>query len=327
MKKYRFSITNSYEKENPMTFKQLQYVIEISKCTSLTQAAKNLYVSQPNLSKAIQELEDEFGIKILTRGRSGIAFTSEGTDFILYATHILDQIDTMYDCFCADRIEETAYLNISSQHYIFVADAVSSMIKRTEKDKHIKINYLEKPTSQIIDDIRDRTSQIGILFLSELNRGFMNNIFSKNAIEFTPLFSTRPCAYLNFDHPLAGKRSLTVNDLEEYPYVCYTQGLDSPRYSEEVLSPQSPKQIIYVEDTSSMMHIIKTSNAYNIGTGCNIDGFMNDDYRVIPVNDLVHDMTLGWIKLKDFALSSETIMFIECLKESISKCTYISNKK
>ena len=65
-----------------MTFKQLEYVLAIAKCGSLSQAAAKLYISQPALSEAIQNLEDELGFSIFSRSHLGMSLTSEGESFI-----------------------------------------------------------------------------------------------------------------------------------------------------------------------------------------------------------------------------------------------------
>ena len=156
-----------------MTLRQLRYIVEVSNCTSLTQAANNLFIAQPSLSNAIHELENELGFKILNRSRRGITFTREGMDFVLYAAQVLNQADALYDRFSKTRSANAKTLNVTGHHYIFVAEAVSTFVNSLDSDTIIKIHYREGSTSVLIDDISTRRSEIGIIFLSDINRGFM----------------------------------------------------------------------------------------------------------------------------------------------------------
>ncbi|MCI2062693.1 MAG: LysR family transcriptional regulator [Eubacteriaceae bacterium] len=306
-----------------MTLRQLRYIVEVSNCTSLTQAANNLFIAQPSLSNAIHELENELGFKILNRSRRGITFTREGMDFVLYAAQVLNQADALYDRFSKTRSANAKTLNVTGHHYIFVAEAVSTFVNSLDSDTIIKIHYREGSTSVLIDDISTRRSEIGIIFLSDINRGFMTQVLKENNMEFHHLFSSHPCAYISRNHPLAGQNSVTLDDLAPYPYICYEQDVDSPRFAEEVLSPPSPKQIIYAHNSLSMMHIIDKTQAYNIGSGSNTG---NEEYNkicMVPIRNIVKSMQIGWINLKNQPLSESAEMFIEHLQRAAANATFI----
>lgn len=85
-----------------MNLKQLRYAVEIERTGSITQAAKNLYMAQPNLSKAIRELEDELGIVLFTRTSRGMEPTGEGIRFLGRAREILSQFDQLQDLYRPD---------------------------------------------------------------------------------------------------------------------------------------------------------------------------------------------------------------------------------
>ena len=68
-----------------MTFQQLTYVVEISKCGSINKAAHKLFLSQSGISTAVRELEEELGIKFFVRSNRGVEFTPEGKEFLGYA--------------------------------------------------------------------------------------------------------------------------------------------------------------------------------------------------------------------------------------------------
>ena len=84
-----------------MTIQQLRYIVEVSKCSAISKAAENLYMTQPALSKAIKALEDEFEIVILERSSSKIVLTRQGKEFVAYAKQVLESIDQMEQTFAS----------------------------------------------------------------------------------------------------------------------------------------------------------------------------------------------------------------------------------
>ena len=76
-----------------MNTQHLKYAVEVERTGSITQAADNLYMAQPNLSKAIKELEDTLGISIFRRTSKGVVPTEKGAEFLVYAKRILTQLE------------------------------------------------------------------------------------------------------------------------------------------------------------------------------------------------------------------------------------------
>ena len=74
-----------------MTITQLKYAVAIAEPKSMQEAAKKVFISQPNLSGAMKALEDEIGIQVFERLRSGTKLTSAGREFISYARQVLEQ--------------------------------------------------------------------------------------------------------------------------------------------------------------------------------------------------------------------------------------------
>ena len=75
-----------------MNITHLRYAVEVEKAKSINKAAENLYMGQPNLSRAIRELEEELGITIFNRSSRGMTITPEGEEFLSYAHRILEQV-------------------------------------------------------------------------------------------------------------------------------------------------------------------------------------------------------------------------------------------
>ena len=92
-----------------MNIQYLKYAIEVEKNKSISKAAKNLYMGQPNLSRAIKELEDSLGIVIFERTSKGIAVTPNGEEFLQYAKRILSQIDELEEIYKTGKSDKQQF--------------------------------------------------------------------------------------------------------------------------------------------------------------------------------------------------------------------------
>ena len=116
-----------------MTLQQLRYLVEISKCQSITLAAQRLFIAQPSLSKSIKRPGK--GIRHYHTGTHapGVSFTVEGLEFLDYAHRILEQVNGLNNYFNQDSINNRLTLTVSAQHYMFSIEALTNFVKTFEK--------------------------------------------------------------------------------------------------------------------------------------------------------------------------------------------------
>lgn len=150
-----------------MTLQQLRYLIAIAEAGSISAAAYNIYASQSNLSIAMKELEHEFDITIFTRSNRGVTLTNEGTELLAYARQVVEQADMLENRFAGNE-SGTRRLAISTQHYAFCVRAFINTVERCE-DEDYDFVLREAPTNEIIEDVRDFRSDIGILYTDKNN--------------------------------------------------------------------------------------------------------------------------------------------------------------
>ena len=119
-----------------MTFQQLTYVVEISKCGSINKAAHKLFLSQSGISTAVRELEEELGIRFFVRSNRGVEFTPEGKEFLGYAVSLLEQkqrIERLYGE--ARATAAPVHFSVSTQRYPFTEDAFLEMLRRAQDNR------------------------------------------------------------------------------------------------------------------------------------------------------------------------------------------------
>lgn len=83
--------------DRKVTLQQLKYVITVANTGTITEAAHQLYISQPSLTNAIHELEKEMNIVIFNRTNKGISLSKEGEDFLGYSRQVVEQAAILED--------------------------------------------------------------------------------------------------------------------------------------------------------------------------------------------------------------------------------------
>ncbi len=296
-----------------MTLQQMKYVIEIAERGSMNEAAKNLFMSQPSLSQAIKDLEDEIGITVFRRSNRGIELTTEGSEFLGYVRQILDQYSLMEDRYRGRGVSEKKFY-VSAQHYTFAVEAFSNAVLKAGIDEFDFAIY-ETRTHEIISNVKNQRSELGILYLNDFNRQILENDFKENNLVFTELFSCDTYVYLGASHPLAKKKKISFKELDDYPCLSFDQGeKNSFYYAEEVLSTYPYKKIIHVNDRATALNMMTLLNAYTLCSGVICKKLNGTGYAAVPLES-DEKMTIGYIKRSDAKLSDIAKSFIKEMKK------------
>jgi DNA-binding transcriptional LysR family regulator len=300
-----------------VTLQQLKYAIEIAKCGSINIAAKKLFITQPSLSNAIRELENELNKTIFERTNRGISVTVDGAEFLGYARQVIEQTELLEKKYFNTK-PSAQHFSVSTQHYAFAVNAFVDLIKEYGNDEY-EFNLRETKTYEIIDDVKNLRSEIGILYLNEFNSKVLNKLIKENNLKFTQLFVARPHIFISVKNPLYKQKEVTLEDLKNYPYLSFEQGeFNSFYFSEEILSTLSHKKSIRVSDRATLFNLLIGLNGYTISTGILSSDLNGNDIAAVPL-DIEEKITVGWIAHKDIILSQLGNIYINALNEIIDK--------
>lgn len=292
-----------------MTIAQLKNIIVISKSTSMREAAGHLYISQPALSASVRELEEELGLLLFERSNKGISLTPEGYEFLLYAKKAVSQYEVLEDKYLADN-REKEHFSVSTQHYIFSVHAFIELLKNFHSKCYI-FSIHETKTDEVLENVRDMRSEVGVLSFSEQNKKVMKKIFKQYRLEFVPLMKRDTYVYLWEDHKFAKRKSISLEELKDYPCVSFEQNEASNFYlQEESLSDYNFDKMIKTADRATSMEIIEKLQGYSIGTGM-LTG--NDFIKGLVSVKLKEEdpLTIGYIIRKGSKLSVFGEKYIE----------------
>ena len=298
-----------------MTLQQLRYVIEVAKTGSMNVAAKQLFVSQPSLSMAIRELENDVHISIFERTTKGVVITAEGEEFLGYARQIINQVELLEDKYIeAGQIKKK--FGVSTQHYSFAVKAFVEMVKGFDMDKY-EFAIREARTHDVIHDVVTGKSEIGILYTNEFNEKVLNKIFKDNQLEFIHLFTCQGYAYLWKNHPLAGKKVIALEELQDYPCLSFEQGDNNSFYfAEEILSTYDFKKTIKSNDRATNLNLMVGLNAFTLCSGIICEELNGSDYIAVKLAEEV-TMDIGYIKRAHMNTSEIGELYIEEIKKYV----------
>ncbi len=297
-----------------MTIQQLRYAVTISELGSFNKASEVLYIAQPSLTSAVQELERELGITVFSRSGRGVTPTNDGVEFLRYAREVLHQYDALLEKFGRGGTRKKKF-GISAQHYSFAVKSFVEMVRQFGTEEY-EFAIRETRTRDVIDDVFTGKSELGILYLSDFNRKPLEKLLHANGLEFHPLTQCEAYVYLWCGHPLAEKPVIRFADLEPYPCLSFEQGDSSSfYYAEEILSTADYPRTIKATDRATMLNLMIGLNGYTLCSGVISEELNGADYLAVPFeagdSAVGKRMEIGYITKKNLILSGMAQHYVQ----------------
>lgn len=298
-----------------MTLQQLKYVAAVADTRNITEAAKRVFISQPSLTAAIHELENEINIVIFNRSNKGVTITNEGDEFLSYARQVLEQAALLEERYKGNAGGNTIF-SVSCQHYSFAVNAFVDVIRKFGGDSY-DFTLRETQTNEIIDDVAKMKSEIGVLYLCGKNEKVVKNLLRKNNLVFDSLFTTPLHVFMSAKNPLALKERISLSDLAPYPYLTYEQGdFNSFYFAEEPLTAidfDCPKNI-KVRDRATLFNLLIGLNGYTICSGV-ISQKLNGRSIIAKPLNVSDQMTIGVVTRKGVSLSRYAKAYVSSIRK------------
>ena len=294
-----------------MTLQQLKYVIEVADKGSITEAAQSLFIAQPSLSAAIRELETETATKIFIRSSRGVLITPEGAEFLGYARQVVQQAALIEDKYIARQAIRQRF-SVSTQHYSFTSSAFVELVRAQGGDAY-EFTLREGKTYDTINDVRTLRSEMGVIYMCNFNEAVISKMLREANLVFSELFSARPHIFIGRNNPLAGKKSVTLEELESLPCLTYEQGDQNAFYfSEEILSTLNHNKSIKVTDKSTIIDLMVGTNGYTISSGLCPSYLRGEEIISIPL-EVDEVIRIGVITQKDYKPTKLGEMYLNIL--------------
>ena len=297
-----------------MTLQQLKYADAVAECGSLSEAARQMFVTQPTLTESLRALEEELRVAIFTRSSRGVSLTREGEEFLASARQILDDAARIQEKYTGKAVRRPQFA-VSCQHFAFAVEAFMEVVKACGAESY-DFTLRETVTSEIIDDVARHRSEIGILYLSKRNERAITKILRKEELSFEELFVAKPHVFLGRRHPLAKKKSIKPHELDDYPYLTYEQGVENALYfAEEVMPAIDRKKNIRVRDRATMTKLLLGLNGYTVSSGASSKMY-SSDIIAIPIK-LDDSIRVGLVRCAGLPLSAAGKTFVAAVRQKV----------
>ena len=236
-----------------MNLLHLKYAVEVAETNSITRAAENLYMAQPNLSRSIHELESDLGIEIFRRTSKGMFPTPKGEEFLNYARNILTQVDAVEKMYQENvQPEQSFSISVPRAHYI--ACAFTEFAKKLDSGKSSEVFYRETNPLQAIDNIVDSDYKLGIVRYPSSDDRYFKELLADKGLTVELICEFSHVVILSKEHPLANKESISLDDLKHYPEIAYADpfmpSLPLGTGQQEERSGKTDKRILVFERAS-----------------------------------------------------------------------------
>ena len=248
-----------------MNILHLKYAVEIAKTKSISKAAENLFMSQPNLSRAIKELEDSLGIVIFKRTSKGISITDEGEEFLQYARRIVFQINEVEEIYQNGRKHRQQF-SVCVPRASYFSSAFTAFAKHIRTDNPAEIFYKETNSMRTIDCLLRGEFNLGIIRYQTGFDRYYKNFFLEKGLTAETLTEFSYVLLLSEHSPLARKEQIEPSDLSDYieithgdPYVPTLPLIDVKKAE---LSEYVDKRIYVFERASQFALLQEVPNTF-----------------------------------------------------------------
>lgn len=242
----------------------LKYAIEVDKTGSISKAAENLYMNQPQLSKAIKELEDMMGVAIFNRTSKGVVTTKKGKEFLIMAESVLDKIHEM-ESLCFGVEKDLLKFEISVPRATYIAKTFAEFVGELTNIEKINIEYIETETKKAIDNVASNDHNLGIIRYQKRYEQFFINILNEKGLKYDVIYEFEYRLLMSAKSPLASYETVPFKKLSEFIQISngdekepYIMGGDTS----SVKPPMNKKEIHIYERASQFELLFKVPSTY-----------------------------------------------------------------
>lgn len=290
-----------------MNYSHIELILAIADAGSISEAADNLFVSQPFLSSALKRIEEEIGTPLFTRSKSGSTLTSFGHEYVQYARHIADQIDSLNGLYKARQVPQLR-LDVVSMGFCFLYPMFAEIREKYQKFPCV-FKLSEASANQQIQLVTSGKFEVGLVVLDGSYKKQAQRTMKAKGLDYFRLGSARAGIYVSktsksFPQSVTVLDRETVKCLVGMPFVSIYARPDEMRshdYWRELASLIKGQDRRFIASSTGMRtEMIKQYDGFGTASYCTelYERYpFTEDLRFIPfAPDLDIDYELGWIQ-------------------------------
>lgn len=238
-----------------MNIQQFRAVLEIRRTGSVTQAAAQLGMSQPNLSRSIKDLERDLGVTLFRRGTKGMEPTAEAAQFMLYAENIVKQMDELESLYAGSP--DSLHFCLAAPHASYITKGFSNFLNA--QHRKLNIRYLEVPAQEAMKLLIHGEAQLAVVRYQSIYDEYFKELFAQSSLAWRVLMRFEPMVLMSRHHPLANEPCLQPEQLTNYTQLIFGEmqiPMDEERQAIKT-GLASGYNRIYVQDRASQLLMLR----------------------------------------------------------------------
>lgn len=300
-----------------MKLEQLKYFKTVVEEKSIHKAAEVLYVSQPNVSRAIASMEEELNELVLIRNNRGVTLTKLGESIYYLAKSINEQMETIQQLSQFNQMKFISHLKVSVANIFLQDDIMLKYYLQFDNEKK-QITLLETNTEEVLQNVRNLKSEIGIVVINSHQYTSFHKILELYNMEMVEIARSPLYVHVNMESELKDLKSVKMKDLLPYTVL----GLPADYFENINLSRtfggvhiSDFKSSLLTNNYHAIIHMMKQANTFMFGHKWQINELTKSDIHSIPVSDADTEMILIWVKRKKEILSQEALFLISMVSK------------
>ena len=234
-----------------MNIKHIQYLVEIERVRSISQAAENLYIGQPNLSRILKEIESDVGFPIFLRTTHGVRPTERGATFLLHAHNILREMESIQMMSPHQMVEDRLRICIPRSGVCF--QMVTDCLKPVCENRTVNVVIRECHAKKALELLSGGHAEIGIIRFREGYEEYFQEVAAGAKLTFKMLSNYEDVILMSKDHPLAKCDKLKPEELNQWTEIVHGDNYILPQSSDEKVRSQ-----IYTVDRQAQLTLLTT---------------------------------------------------------------------
>lgn len=293
---------------------QLIFFEKIAEKSSMNKAAEELYMSQPNLSKAIRNLENELKIKIFERTNKGVKLTEDGYKLYKYVKTIHKQVD-MIQSIALKEIPNS--ISVSAYPCPLLYKVLGEFHNRN-KEQYIEVTLKEERVQNIIESVVNLQSDIGIIEINDVQKKEVRHLLESKNLEYHELAKNTWYAHVGKSSPFYNQETIEMSQLVDctimrspddyFSNLSYLFEVDGIHFTQF-------EKTMFVNDYFTRLRLLNMTDMVCIETAWDKELEKEISVRAIPIANCNIQISMGWIKRKKENLSVKVLDFIEILEQ------------
>ena len=302
-----------------MEIKQLQYFVTAADHGSLNQAARELYTTQPNVSKVIAALEKELGSALFERGSRGIRLTVQGELVYGHAMNILKHSNVIRSMLGKQHGRK---FGVSGYQSSLLTRLMSRLYEECRDDR-LKYEYREGTVEDITDEVAGYTSELGIVYVAKEQICCFKHIIEHKKLEFHPLAARGICVYVGKHHPFYEREEITFAEMKGLKFQessddFYAMEHHIDQVSVGMIQTENLNHVFWTNSDYMINNLLLYTDICCIGVDLVDAGYNKYEIKALKVRDSEDFLIYGYITLAQAELSAEAKRYLAMLKEILS---------